>query len=271
MEFRPLFEQRMALRHFEYSFANGHLVITLSGKQIEIDNTRSDVLDFGQRNVLGYLQSENHMHRCFIFSGDTVYSFSEYIANDTKDKAATKKIEAFEEACRQKGFCFDKFLSEEDLQSYAPDYGELLYSHKYSELYYLLFFLQFLPVLAIHNLFWLTAQLSNPQMKWSVYLIFGIGVSLIAALFGVAASLIGFIRDKASGRYQPKRLEIYENGLNHYGYDFSFSTDYGGVTVEYNKRIIIHSYSSKHKLPKFKNDKAAYEIIKNQLSKKANE
>lgn len=54
VEFRPLFEQRMALRNFEYGFANGHLVITLSGKQIEIDNTRSVVLDFRQRNVLGY-------------------------------------------------------------------------------------------------------------------------------------------------------------------------------------------------------------------------
>ena len=125
-----------------------------------------------------------------------------------------------------------------------------------------------LPLFLGVNAIWLAIQLFNPQMRWTVYLVMGLGVSLVAIIIALIASLIGHIRNKKCGYADSKCLEIYENRLKHNGYDTGFDVDYESiVAVEYNKRIIIHTTGIKFKLHKFKDDKAAYEIIKNQFEK----
>ena len=108
-------------------------------------------------------------------------------------------------------------------------------------------------------------------MEWTVYLIMGLGSSLVVVLIALIIFLIGNIRDKKSGYIDPKRLEIYENGLKYSGYNVLFNVDYTNITaVEYKKRIIVQTSWSKFKLHKFKDDKVAYELIKKQLYRSTN-
>ena len=94
---------------------------------------------------------------------------------------------------------------------------------------------------------------------------------MCVSLLVLISFLIGYTRDKKSGYSDSKCIEIYENGLKHNGYNISFNCDYQNIlAVEYKKRIIIQTTWSKFKLYKFKDDKVAYEIIKNQLNKSKN-
>ena len=56
---------------------------------------------FGGRNVLGYLENDEIIQRCFIFSEEIVYSFSQYIE---PNKKSNPKVAEFQEECEKQGF-----------------------------------------------------------------------------------------------------------------------------------------------------------------------
>ena len=178
----------------------------------------------------------------------------------------------FQNRCKEYGLHFDQYPLYNDFDEYEHDYGELIYKHKYSTIHQWRLMIQILiPILLFNNGIWVIIQLLNPQMKWTMYLVMGLGASLCVSLLVLISFLIGYTRDKKSGYSDSKCIEIYENGLKHNGYNISFNCDYQNIlAVEYKKRIIIQTTWSKFKLYKFKDDKVAYEIIKNQLNKSKN-
>ncbi len=270
IKFKPLFEKRIDINQFEYRFSNDKLLIKSKNEWVEIDPANNDILDLKQRNVLGYLENEDNVHRCLMPSGDIVYGFFKFENNVRCSKKATNKIQEFQEACEQKGLLFDLFpFSDEDISEDSFDYGELLYSHKYSTAYpWITFFQGITFFLILHNGAWLTFQYLNPQMEWTIYFVMGLGVSSLVLLFAIIATVVGVIKNKRSGYEQTRCLEIYENRLKNNGYNTSFNVDYENIIqVEYNKRIIIQTSCAKYKLHKFKDDKTAYELIKKQLEK----
>ena len=93
-------------------------------------------------------------------------------------------------------------------------------------------------------------------------------IVLAVLVLALVSYLIGFIRDKRTGDQQAKCLEIYENGVKYRGCNASFSADYANIIrVEYKNRIIVQTSWSRFKLHRFKDDKAACELLQKQLNR----
>ena len=256
IQFKPLFEKRIPLKKFDYTVDNHELTIKYDNQSIKINKVNNDVLDFSERNVLGYFQDYETMQICVIFSEDIVYSFSQYIGNKEK---ANPKIAKFQEECENQGFIFDKYPLDDSFEEY--DYGELMYSYKYNTLnHFSEVFKISIPMLFSYNLLILSIQLFNPEMKWGFYLIFGLGNSILTGLIILIAAL---------ANKEHKYIEIYENGVKYQGYNTGFNIGYENITeVEYNKKIVLHTSIGKFTLHKSKNDKNIFELINQKVSKK---
>ena len=269
VEFKAIFERKINIKKLEYSISENNLKIKADIGWIEINNSTNDILDFKQRGVIGYIENDDIMKRCLIFGNDIVYSFCKYVNTKKSQSKLADKVLLFQNKCKEFGFHFDQYPIYDDSEEYEYDYGELLYKHKYSAINLCISMIKsFGLVFLLHNAVWGIIQLLNPQMKWFVYLVMGLGVSLCAIVLALIAAIVGYARDKKSGHIDSKCIEIYENGLKHNGYNTSFSVNYENIlVVKYDKRIIIQTTWSKFKLHRFEGDKAAYEIIKKQLDK----
>ena len=258
IQFKPLFEKRIPLKKFDYIVDNHMLTIKYDNQSIKINKVNNNIIDFGERNVLGYLENNETMQRCFIFSEDIVYSFHKYILNK---KRVNPKVAKFQEECENQGFVFDRFPYDDYFEEYEYDYGELMYSYKYNKLnLFSNVFKMFIPMLFPYNLLILNIQHSNPEMKWWFYLIFGLGTSILLGLIILIVALV---------KKEDKYIEIYENGIKYRGYNISFDIDYENINeVEYNKKIILHTSIGKYTLHKSKNDKNIFELINQKVAKK---
>ena len=258
IQFKPLFEKRIPLKKFDYTVDNHELTIKYDNQSIKINKVNNDIIDFGGGNVLGYLENDEIMQRCFIFSEDIVYSFRQYIENK---KRANPKVAKFQEECENQGFVFDRYPLDDYFEEYEYDYGELIYSYKYKKLnIFNEVFKISIPMLFLYNLLILSIQLLNPEMKWGFYLIFGLGNSILTGLIILIAAL---------ANKEHKYIEIYENGVKYRGYNTGFNIGYENITeVEYNKKIVLHTSIGKFTLHKSKNDKNIFELINQRVSKK---
>ena len=258
IQFKPLFEKRIPLKKFDYTVDNHELTIKYDSQSIKINKLNNDLLDFGGRNVLGYLENDEIMQRCLIFSEDIVYSFCQYIGNKER---ANPKVAKFQEECENQGFIFDKYPLDDFFEEYEYDYGELMYSYKYNTLnHFSDVFKISIPMLFSYNLLILSIQLFNPEMKWGFYLIFGLGNSILTGLIILIVAL---------ANKEHKYIEIYENGVKYRGYNTGFNIGYENITeVEYNKKIVLHTSIGKFTLHKSKNEKNIFELINQKVSKK---
>ncbi|MBQ2805007.1 MAG: hypothetical protein IJF10_03920 [Clostridia bacterium] len=265
VEFKSIFERRIDLKKFEYRFDDNKLALKTNAGWVKIDGCDDVILDFKQRRVLGYMQNDDIRQRCVIFKNDIAYSFYKYVYNKKRQQNTAHKVLTFQNQCKEHGFCFDQYPADDDVEKYEYDFGKVIYKHEYSAMGHLISILQdILPLLILYNGIWLTIQPLNPEMEWIIYFVMGLGSSVIA----VIALLIGFIKEKLSSHQNTKCLEICENGIKNNGYNRIFHVDYGSVVdVEYTNRIIVCTTWCKYKLQKFKDDKVAYELIKEQLSK----
>ena len=258
IQFKPLFEKRIPLRKFDYTIGNHELTIKYDNQEIKINKVNNDILDFGERNVLGYLENNETMQKCFIFGKDIVYSFHQYTG---PNKKPNPNVAIFKEKCEQQGFVLDNYPSDDYFEECEHDYGELICSYQYKKLHHFNdIFKILIPMLFFYNVLILVIQLVNPQMKWGFYLIFGVGNSLFVALL----LLITVLKNN-----EHKYIEVYENGVIYRGYNTGFNICYADITeVEYNKKIVLHTSIGKFTLHKSKNDKNIFELINQKISKR---
>ncbi len=267
IQFKPLFEKRIPLKKFDFIVDNNELTIKYDNQAITINKANNHILDFGERNVLGYLENDEILQRCFIFSEEIVYSFRQYIE---PNKKSDPKVAEFQEECEKQGFIFDKYPLDDYFEEYEYDYGELVYSQEYGKLQQLLsIFKIIIPIFGFYNVLALIIQLLNPQMEWTFYLIFGLGIPMFTSLVLLIFNFIAILRNKISGIPDHKCIEIYENGVKYRGYNTGFNLGYEDITkVEYKKKIVLHTSVGKFALHKSKNDKNIFELINQKVSKK---
>lgn len=260
IQFKPLFEKRIPLKKFDYTVDNQKLTIRYDNQEIKVNKANNNILDFSERNVLGYLQNDETIQRAFIFSEDIVYNFCQYIGKHGK---LDPKVDEFKEECKNQGVIFDNYPSDDFFEECEYDYGELMYSCKFKKLtHFIHVFKVSIPMLFLYNLLILSIQLSSPQLKWGFYLIFGLANSLLVALIILIAAL-------ANNEHKYKYIEIYENGVKYQGYNVGFNIDYENITeIEYNNKIVLHTSIGKFTLHKSKNDKKIFELINQKVSKK---
>lgn len=268
IQFKPLFEKRIPLRKFDYTIDNHELTIKYDPQVITINKVNNDILDFGERNVLGYLENDEIIQRCFIFSEEIVYSFRKYIE---PNKKSDPKVAEFQEECEKQGFIFDKYPLDDYFEEYEYDYGELVYSQEYGKLQQLLsIFKIIIPIFGFYNVLALIIQLLNPQMEWTLYLIFGLGIPMLTSLVLLIFCFVAMLRNKISGNPDHKCIEIYENGVKYRGYNTGFDLGYENITkVEYKKKIVLHTTIGKFTLHKSKHDKYIFDLI-NEIIKNKN-
>ena len=117
VEFKPIFERRIPIKDFAYRFLDHTLSIKTGSKWIEIDNSSIHMLDFGKRKVLGYLENDDIMQSCLIFSNDIVYSFRKYAINRKPQSKWADMVLTFQNICKEQGFYFEQYpLFDGDLE-----------------------------------------------------------------------------------------------------------------------------------------------------------
>lgn len=264
--FQSLFEQRVSFPGAEFSVADGQLILQQKGeaKPVGIDPQNLDVLDFRGRKVLGYLGMDDTVSRCLIFAGDVVYSFHQYSDNRKAFEKASLCLQKLRDDCQAQGMSFDVHPAcDECWESYEHDYGQLLFSQGYGRRQELEFMCK--PIflgLALYNAVWLTIQMLNPEMKWSVYLVMGLGIAGVFLLVCLAVYFAAAVREKRSGKANEKKLEIYENGIKYDSYGTAFNTDYKSIqSVVHKKRICVHTTFGKFELYRSKQDPVIYDLI----------
>lgn len=257
IQFKPLFEKQIPLGNFDYIVVNNELTIKYGNQAIKINKVNNDILDFSERNVLGYFEDDEIMQRCDVFSENIVYSFRKYIG---RNKNSNPKITKFKKECENQGFVFDNYPLDAYWGEDEYDYGELMYSYEYKKSTFLGETCKILiPMFLVYNLLILSIQLLNPQMKWVFYFICGLGNSLLVALI----ALIVYLTNN-----EHKYIDIYENGVKYRGYNVSFNLPYENITeVEYNKRIVLRTSIGKFTLHKSNNDKKIFELINQKVTK----
>lgn len=266
LAFHPMFEQRISVAQTEFSVAKGQFIMKQKDKAqpVIIEPKNLDILDFSARNVLGYLELDDTVSRCFIFAGDVVYSFHQYSDNRKAFEKATLCLQKLRDDCQAQGMSFDVHPAcDECWESYEHDYGQLLFSQGYGRRQELEFMCK--PIflgLALYNAAWLTIQMLNPEMKWSVYLVMGLGITGVFLLVCLAVYFAAAVREKRSGKANENMLEIYENGIKYDSYGTAFNTDYKSIlSVVHKKRICIHTTFGKFELYRSKQDPVIYDLI----------
>ncbi len=268
VRFKALFEDRIPFENFTYAFSNNELTIHKGNNIIRVDKVNTEILDFGKRNVLGYLEIDDIIIRIFIFAEDIVFSTLKYADNRMFPKL-TDKAKSFQQEGEKRGYRFDTFpWDEEHFVSTVPDYGELIYREKYGVAHALCFSLRFLiPIIFANNLVWSIIQLLIPEMKWIIYCVFGVGVSLIVFLLCVLMVIYNGIKAKRQVDPPERHLGIYENGIKYNGYDVGFEAGYNSISkIEFKKRIIIHAHGMKFTLHRSKHDNIIYELINQRVN-----
>lgn len=269
IQFKPLFEKRMPLKKFDYTVDNHELAIKYDNQAITINKVNNHILDFCERNVLGYLENDEIMQRCLIFSEEIVYSFCKYIE---PNKKINPKVAEFQEECEKHGFVFDRYPLDDYFEEYEFDYDELIYSQEYGKFQQLAYIYKILiPILALNLVWTLVVQLMNPQMEWTFFWIFGIGVPTFTLSVVLISYFIAILKNRISGNPDHKCIEIYENGLKYRGYNTGFDLAYGNITkLEYKKNIVLHTTIGKFTLHKSKHDKYIFDLINERIARQNN-
>lgn len=264
--FRTLFEQRIPFSGTDFLVTDGHLYLQQKGgaKPVCFDAPNLDLLDFRERNVLGYMEQDDTICRCFMFTEDIVYSLRQYSNNRKAFMNASSCLQRLREDCEAQGISFDVHPScDECWENLEPDYGQLLFCQPYGTLQELRSLCK--PIffgLAIYNGFWLIVQLLHPEMKWSVYYVMGLGISAVFFFTCLAVCIAEVIREKRVGKAGEKKLEIYEKGIKYLGYNHSANLIYENIySVAYKKRIIMDTAIGKIRFHKTNQDPAIYAMI----------
>lgn len=252
--FDILFE--IPLRRFDYVLRENSVLFYHRKNQLEIKFEEFDTsfLDFEEKRTVGYYACDSSMALILILK-DKFISFHHYFATDKHDRALVDKLQRFKSELNDHGYT----LTDHPLIEYSatPDesLGEVLYQERFGKLQSFLWFLKYcLLGLLPYNLLFLIIQLCNPDMKWTMFFIFGPGISAVSLLI----SIIATFPTMRIGEY----LEIREKGIVACARGKYLAVEYSCITkIEEKKRIVIHTYDTKLVLPKTKNSKTILDLL----------
>ncbi len=241
--------KRKGALHYEVQ-ADG---VKIENVEIKFDELNQDILDFKERNCIGYCEEEDYLARCCIFLKDRVIAFKKYYGRRKAPQEGF--VQPLREALEGQGWTFDEFpFIDWGDSPIEEELGEVEYEetfHKWNS--FLFAFRYVLAVLTVYLLFWLVVQLSNPQMKWTAFLIFGVGMSALTALFSA------FLIWKNESLYY---FEMREKGIVGYAYGKGIRIDYENVEkVACGKKLTVYALRQKFVFPQLKDKQKVIEIL----------
>ena len=253
---------------FNYMFVKDSLIIVNGKKEYKInhENIVDDVLDLKERNVIGYFYHDEDILNFIILFNDFTVSYHEYFNFKKLKNNIYNRFNSFKTECEEHNLNFDDYPWIDYEGPSVEDLGEVLYRKDYNKVHMLWNTLKYVLIgPLIWNLIILLIQILNPEMKWTFYLIFGLGntcLVLLIILIVYAKDL--FSKDSPFSTY----LELREKGITYISKFPSFSLTYDVITqIEFDKKITIICEHSKYTLPKSKDDAKIYKLLKEHLEK----
>lgn len=262
-----LFEKQTVLKNFDYSIDDGRIDLKLNNIDYSFSyrDIHNDLLDLKERNVIGYIDIDNDMVKCFILLENHVLCFYSYdISNKEKAKRTllVNKVNEFINDCRLHNLYFDDFPYYDYFCAPIEErLGELIFSQKYSRIYGLLNMIKYIMIVPLGwNILCLIIQLLNPEMKWAFYLIFGIGIPAFTLLIEFVVILKELLSKNSPF---DSCFEIREKGIVYVNGYRAIETNFEGISnLTYEDKISFYVDDKKYTLHKSKNDKKIYELIK---------
>ena len=247
ISYKPYIRKQIYLNNIKIS--DDEKAFSICGETI---SSESDILDFKDRGVIGYLEKDTDA-RLLIFGKNVGYYC--YAPKDYSELKVT-----IDKLCSM-GYSFDEYFTEFD-EDDPGDLGEVIYSQRYTRKSQLLQIASYTPILIIYNLFMLLVQALNPDMDWIIYYVFGPGVSAAALIMVLIAVLVDYRRGKKANIKDEKLLEIRENGIRYNGFNGAFSAKYDNVSqVKHRLFITLKAYGERQILHPTRKDKEIYKLI----------
>ena len=253
---------------FNYMFVKDSLIIVNGKKEYKINQESmvDDVLDLKERNVIGYFYHDDDILNCIILFNDFAVSYYEYFNFKKLKDNIYNRFNKFKTDCIEHNFNFDDYPWIDYEGPSVEDLGEVIYRKDYNKVHMLWNTLKYALIgPLILNLIILLIQILNPEMKWTFYLIFGLGNtgSVILIILIVYAKDL-FSKDSPFSTY----LELRKKGITYIGKFPSFCLTYDVITqIEFDNKITIICEYSKYTLPKSKDDAKIYKLLKEHLEK----
>ena len=262
-----LFEKQTVLKNFDYSINDDGIYIKLNNIDYSISyrDIHNDFLELKERNVIGYIDNDNDIVKCFILLENYVLSLYSYnISNKEKAKRTLliNKVNKFINDCRLHNLYFDDFPYYDYFCAPIEErLGELIFCQKYSRIYVLLNMIKYIMIVPLGcNILCLIIQLLNPEMKWAFYFMFGIGIPVFTLLIILVSLLKELLSKKSSF---DSCFEIREKGIVYVNGYRAIETNFEGISnLTYEDKISFYVNDKKYTLHKSKNDKKIYELIK---------
>lgn len=272
MSFNFLFEKNIVLKNFEYNIDDNGVNLKLNNADyyFSFKEIHNNILDLKERNVIGYLDTDNDMAKSFILLENYVLSFYTYYISNKKNAKIPiliNKVKEFKKDCMLHNLYFDDFPCYDYCCAPIEErLGELIFSQKYSKIYGLLNMVKYIMIAPlIWNVLCLVIQLLQPEMKWTFYFVFGIGITALVLLISLAIVLIELLSKNSSFNCV---FEIREKGILYVNSYCTIETSYEGISnLTYDGKISFYVNKIKYTLHKSKNDKKIYELIKDKISK----
>lgn len=234
---------------------------------VSLDKIENNVLDFKERDVIGYFKNNDVMLTCSILFNNYILSFNKYIYYKKNKSLFKNKLDIFRSDCEKHGIYFDDFpFVDYDHDNINDDFGNTLYIEKYSKLYHFLYLLKYILIVSlIWSFIWLIVQLLNPNMQWIVFFIFGLGnPAVVLCICGIRYIKEFISKTSLFNSY----LDIREKGIIYVVNSKNYYIFYEDISkIELNKRITIYCKNGKYTIHKSKNDQYIYELIQSKIVK----
>lgn len=260
LEYKYFYEKKCKVK--KYKIEDNYIVFNDN----QIDELRINLLEVN-KNIFSCDNVVNvGMKKYF----DNFFSYT-FVLDDFFVVAIFHKKMESEEKFKNRVTKIDELLLEKDYNLYSVFEDDIIVNERerfgnivFQEEYVVRGFFHILKYASIplggNILFWLIIQLCNPEMKWLIFWIFGVGISLVVFLIYLSVYCLNY-------QIYKDKLTLYENGLVCIGNSLSCSIAYSAITdIELHKRIVVTTEFKKFKLLKSKNNKKIYEIIKQRVS-----
>lgn len=261
IEYKYYFEKRCNVKKVEikddFIIFNHNLTDELKINLKEINQkifSNNKIINIGMKEYCEELSS-------YTFALDDTFIVARFWPKKTETiEYFKKRFSELEDLLLKKDCNFYNLYQDDFIINEWKKFGNILYQEEYNKIRSFLYTLKFALIPLCGNiLFWLVVQLCNPQMKWLIFWIFGIGISLSVLIYLIICFL--------NYRNFKITLTLYEDSFVFTNVSSHYSIAYSSIiNIKLRKRIIVTTKFKKYKLLYSKNNKTIFEIIKKRIS-----
>lgn len=207
-------------------------------------------------NIVGIIKPSYDEYEITLFLEDYYITFKNSNYKDDDDKYQTL-IDDIILNFNEFGLNLYKNI---DYFEFEPDYGDVIYEEIHKKRFGFIYIFKCILIPMICNiLFWLIIQLLNPQMKWIIFYIMGLGVSI----FTFIIALITYLKEYNF----PWSIKLCERGIIQKGLN-DFTIDYKLIdlmTIKTKKIILKTKWGGKFTITSCNNIEYVYNLIEERI------